>query len=255
MSPSALINANGAEYASGRCVSPLAYMFPCVRFACLVRLNPFRTSISATHATLGMGGWLILTQPGLSPGKKRQASLDARHGRTASRPAAPAQIPACGTTAPGSSVILVSHKDLLQQIFFTIPCLEVGTHYLALHIQCVFPLQATYYCWSLSHVNGSPVLDGWGHSKGAIVTFDDVTELERKSTALEEALAMLEKSQDEIRLRNEELQVLAKRDPLTGVANPHRPNGRLGVHGRCWARLPVREGTRERSRGLKLSKG
>ena len=88
----------------------MAYMFPCVRFAYLVRLNPFRTSISATHATLGMGGWLTLTQPGLSPGKKRQASLDARHGRTASRPAAPAQIPACGTTAPGSSVILVSHK-------------------------------------------------------------------------------------------------------------------------------------------------
>ena len=68
-------------------------------------------------------------------------------------------------------------------------------------------------------VNSSPVLDGWGRSKGAIVTFDDVTELEKKSTALEEALAMLEKSQDEIRLRNEELQVLAKRDPLTGVAN------------------------------------
>jgi diguanylate cyclase (GGDEF)-like protein/PAS domain S-box-containing protein len=68
-------------------------------------------------------------------------------------------------------------------------------------------------------VNSSPVLDGWGRSKGAIVTFDDVTELEKKSAALEEALAMLEKSQDEIRLRNEELQVLAKRDPLTGVAN------------------------------------
>ena len=68
-------------------------------------------------------------------------------------------------------------------------------------------------------VNGSPVMDGWGRSKGAIVTFDDVTELERKSTALEEALAMLEKSQDEIRLQNEELQVLAKRDPLTGLAN------------------------------------
>jgi diguanylate cyclase (GGDEF)-like protein/PAS domain S-box-containing protein len=68
-------------------------------------------------------------------------------------------------------------------------------------------------------VNGSPVLDGWGRSKGAIVTFDDVTELERKSTALQEALVMLEKSQDEIRLRNEELQVLAKRDPLTGLAN------------------------------------
>ena len=28
-----------------------------------------------------MGGWLALTQPGLSPGKKRQASLDATNGR------------------------------------------------------------------------------------------------------------------------------------------------------------------------------
>jgi len=31
------------------------------------------------------------------------------HGRTASCPAAPVQIPACGTTAPGSSKLLASH--------------------------------------------------------------------------------------------------------------------------------------------------
>jgi diguanylate cyclase (GGDEF)-like protein/PAS domain S-box-containing protein len=68
-------------------------------------------------------------------------------------------------------------------------------------------------------VNASPVLDGWGRPKGAIATFDDATELERKTTALEEALAELEKSRDEIRLQNEELQVLARRDPLTGIAN------------------------------------
>jgi diguanylate cyclase (GGDEF)-like protein len=68
-------------------------------------------------------------------------------------------------------------------------------------------------------VNASPVLDGWGHPKGAIVTFDDATELERKTAALEEALGELEKSRDEIRFQNEELQVLARRDPLTGVAN------------------------------------
>jgi len=68
-------------------------------------------------------------------------------------------------------------------------------------------------------VNASPVLDGWGRPKGAIATFDDATELERKTTALEEALGELEKSRDEIRLQNEELQVLARRDPLTGVAN------------------------------------
>lgn len=68
-------------------------------------------------------------------------------------------------------------------------------------------------------VNGSPVLDGWERPKGAIVTFDDVTELERKTAELEEALVEIEKSQDEIRLQNQELEILAKQDPLTGVAN------------------------------------
>ncbi len=68
-------------------------------------------------------------------------------------------------------------------------------------------------------VKGSPVLDGDGRAKGAIATFDDVTELERKSTELERALGELEKSQDEIRLQNEELIVLAQCDPLTGVSN------------------------------------
>jgi diguanylate cyclase (GGDEF)-like protein len=67
--------------------------------------------------------------------------------------------------------------------------------------------------------NGSPVLDGWNRPKGAIVTFDDVTELEHKTHALEDALVKLEKSQEEIRLQNEELEVLARRDPLTGVSN------------------------------------
>jgi diguanylate cyclase (GGDEF)-like protein/PAS domain S-box-containing protein len=68
-------------------------------------------------------------------------------------------------------------------------------------------------------VNGSPILDGWGHAKGAVATFDDVTELEHKRVELEEALAMLEESQEEIRTQNEELKVLAESDPLTGVAN------------------------------------
>ncbi len=68
-------------------------------------------------------------------------------------------------------------------------------------------------------VKSAPVLDGFGRAKGAIVTFDDVTELERKRAELEETLAKLEKSREEIRLQNEELQILARRDPLTGVAN------------------------------------
>ena len=68
-------------------------------------------------------------------------------------------------------------------------------------------------------VKGAPVLDGFGRAKGAIATFDDVTELERRSAELQQALVELEKSRDEIRLQNEELQVLAKTDPLTGASN------------------------------------
>ena len=68
-------------------------------------------------------------------------------------------------------------------------------------------------------VKAAPVLDGKGRAKGAIATIDDVTELERKSGELEKALGALEKSQDEIRLQNEELQILARCDPLTGVSN------------------------------------
>lgn len=68
-------------------------------------------------------------------------------------------------------------------------------------------------------VSGSPVLDGWARSKGAIVTFKDVTQLEHQRRALETTLVELEKSQDEIRLQNEELELLAQTDSLTGIAN------------------------------------
>jgi diguanylate cyclase (GGDEF)-like protein/PAS domain S-box-containing protein len=68
-------------------------------------------------------------------------------------------------------------------------------------------------------VNASPVLDGWDKAKGAIVTFDDVTELAHRTAELERSNTLLEKSQEEIELQNQELEELAKRDPLTGVAN------------------------------------
>jgi diguanylate cyclase (GGDEF)-like protein/PAS domain S-box-containing protein len=67
--------------------------------------------------------------------------------------------------------------------------------------------------------NGAPVLDGWGRPTGAIVSFQDVTELARSRAELEQTLVELEKSREEIRLQNEELQQLAQRDPLTGAAN------------------------------------
>ena len=68
-------------------------------------------------------------------------------------------------------------------------------------------------------VSGSPVLDGGARSKGAIATFKDVTELERQRKELEEAHCALEKSQDEIRLQYQELEVVSQTDVLTGIAN------------------------------------
>ena len=55
-----------------------------------------------------MGGWLILTQKGLSPLKKRQASLDARRGREGSCPPSP-------RTDPG---VRFSRTGLFRQLRF-----------------------------------------------------------------------------------------------------------------------------------------
>jgi len=68
-------------------------------------------------------------------------------------------------------------------------------------------------------VNCSPVKAPDGTIRGAVVTFDDLTELEHKNADLQRALQRLEHSQHEITRQNRELQVLATRDPLTGVLN------------------------------------
>ena len=68
-------------------------------------------------------------------------------------------------------------------------------------------------------VNGAPILDGKGKSRGAVATFNDITELEKKNRQLEETLKLLKDSRDEIEARNRQLQVLANSDPLTGCLN------------------------------------
>ncbi len=68
-------------------------------------------------------------------------------------------------------------------------------------------------------VNGSPILDDKGRSRGAILTFDDITELESKNIQLSDAMKTLEKSRYKLELQNQELEVLATRDPLTGCLN------------------------------------
>ena len=55
--------------------------------------------------------------------------------------------------------------------------------------------------------------------KGAVVTIDDMTEIEKKNKELTLILAKLEKSQEEISRQNIELTKLATRDPLTDLFN------------------------------------
>jgi diguanylate cyclase (GGDEF)-like protein len=55
--------------------------------------------------------------------------------------------------------------------------------------------------------------------RGCVVTFDDVTELERINTQLRAAMTDLEQSREQINRQNEELRLLAMRDALTGCFN------------------------------------
>lgn len=68
-------------------------------------------------------------------------------------------------------------------------------------------------------INGSPILDDQGTARGAMVTFDDITELERKNDELKSMLESLQASQNEVSRQNEKLQILATRDPLTSCLN------------------------------------
>ncbi len=68
-------------------------------------------------------------------------------------------------------------------------------------------------------VNSVPIIDGNGKECGVLATFDDVTKLEEKNDQLQQMLSELEKSRDEVRRKNQELQLLATKDPLTGCLN------------------------------------
>lgn len=68
-------------------------------------------------------------------------------------------------------------------------------------------------------VNASPVMGEGDKIRGVLVTFDDISEVERKNEELESKNAKLRKIQEEINRQNEELQFLATRDPLTNALN------------------------------------
>lgn len=68
-------------------------------------------------------------------------------------------------------------------------------------------------------VNSAPILGNGNECKGALVTFDDVTEIEDNNIKLDLMLKKLEVSRSEITRQNHELKRLAEIDPLTGFYN------------------------------------
>jgi len=68
-------------------------------------------------------------------------------------------------------------------------------------------------------VNASPIVGDGDGVRGVMITFNDVTELEKKNSELSVTLANLEESQAEIEKKNRELFTMATRDPLTNLFN------------------------------------
>ena len=67
--------------------------------------------------------------------------------------------------------------------------------------------------------NAAPILDDKGKSRGALATFNDITELDKKNQELSEMLELLQQSNYKVELQNQELEVLATKDSLTGCLN------------------------------------
>lgn len=76
-------------------------------------------------------------------------------------------------------------------------------------------------------VNGAPILDAKGKSRGAVATFNDITELEKKNQQLTVTLDMLKESRDEVARQNQELKHLANSDALTHCLNRRAFFGRF----------------------------
>lgn len=68
-------------------------------------------------------------------------------------------------------------------------------------------------------VNTAPLSDNSTSAHGVFVSFDDVTQLEERNAELTEMLKRLRDSRDQVHRQNQELQVLATRDPLTHALN------------------------------------
>jgi diguanylate cyclase (GGDEF)-like protein/PAS domain S-box-containing protein len=68
-------------------------------------------------------------------------------------------------------------------------------------------------------VNSSPIMDIDGKQRGAIVGFDDITEIESKNRLLKKSVQELKESQRQIEEKNAQLHIMATRDPMTNCHN------------------------------------
>ena len=80
-------------------------------------------------------------------------------------------------------------------------------------------LQGVHSESRLYSVSCMPVGDDASEQRGVLVTFDDMTALERKNAQLATALEDLSRSRDELKARSIHLELLATTDSMTGVAN------------------------------------
>ncbi|MEM7068638.1 MAG: EAL domain-containing protein [Pseudomonadota bacterium] len=69
------------------------------------------------------------------------------------------------------------------------------------------------------NVNASCIVDEEGNTSGAIVTFSDVTNIEKQNANLEMTVSRLLETEENLVQKNTELQFLANHDPLTGCLN------------------------------------
>ncbi len=67
--------------------------------------------------------------------------------------------------------------------------------------------------------NATPIFDAHEKLAGALVSFEDITQLEDQRRDLVRALESLEQSREQIRRQNDALREMASRDPLTGTFN------------------------------------
>ena len=87
---------------------------------------------------------------------KMEGHFRHRRGRDAGYPTPPAQIPACGFPAPGSSVVLAS--AVLIALDIAILLREVGLCAPVRHVRHKFPVRTAYHRQPLPRVVGSPAL-------------------------------------------------------------------------------------------------